>query len=541
MARGAAANALVLLASNFRALFTFLIARILGEAALGRFGLAFATTELLSKIGMLGFDNAIVAFVARSVGGASGPSGSSGSSGASGTSSARSAGSQTGGSQSAIGLLRRTSALALAASVIVMGVVAVLVWWWPGTPGLEAYAAGSAVMLLALPGIAVARIATGASRAVLAMRSEFYSRGIAETWVTVAVFVMAVALGIRDAAPALAVAVGSVAAAVVAYALAARALSARIPSDVGRKNSTVHEAQRPSASEGSAPATTPLDLLRFSLPIAGSSLLTVLVMRVDVLLLGAYVNRAPGVTVETFGIFCAAAEVAGGLRKVRQIFDPIFAPIVASRLVASAREGLRQTVAAPGRWVLAAQIPLVGVLVLAGGTVMSIYGGGFHSGGLWLALLAIAHGTNTFAGLVETLLMMERPGLNLLNAVVTLIVQIVAGLLLIPRYGVSGAAVSMLAGFAVQGLLRFVEVRHVFGWSWPWRSLARPISAGALAFIPAAVVHVAAPVAWREPVSAGVFLALYIGAWFWAGLEPADADVLRRLIPARRTAPRART
>ena len=49
MARGAVANGVVLLASNFRALFIFLIARLLGEAALGRFGLAFASTELLMQ------------------------------------------------------------------------------------------------------------------------------------------------------------------------------------------------------------------------------------------------------------------------------------------------------------------------------------------------------------------------------------------------------------------------------------------------------------------------------------------------------------
>ncbi|MGC4081418.1 MAG: hypothetical protein QM736_04705 [Vicinamibacterales bacterium] len=41
----------MLLASNFRGLFIFLIARLLGEAALGRFGLAFAATELLTKAG----------------------------------------------------------------------------------------------------------------------------------------------------------------------------------------------------------------------------------------------------------------------------------------------------------------------------------------------------------------------------------------------------------------------------------------------------------------------------------------------------------
>ena len=60
-----------------------------------------------------------------------------------------------------------------------------------------------------------------------------------------------------------------------------------------------------------------------------------------VLLLGAVVGRAPGVTVETFGVFCATTEIAGGMRKVRQVFDPIFAPVAATRVAANSRASLR--------------------------------------------------------------------------------------------------------------------------------------------------------------------------------------------------------
>src|SRR5215470_17852073 len=66
LARGAAANALVLIAANFRGVFTFLVARILGEAGLGRFSLMFAVIDSISKVGMLGFDQSIVPLVARS-------------------------------------------------------------------------------------------------------------------------------------------------------------------------------------------------------------------------------------------------------------------------------------------------------------------------------------------------------------------------------------------------------------------------------------------------------------------------------------------
>ena len=64
--RGALINTIALLASNFRGIFTFLVARLLGPAALGTYLVAWATIELLSKIGLFGLDNTIIAFIARS-------------------------------------------------------------------------------------------------------------------------------------------------------------------------------------------------------------------------------------------------------------------------------------------------------------------------------------------------------------------------------------------------------------------------------------------------------------------------------------------
>ena len=64
LARGAIVNIVTLVAANLRGIFTFLIARLLGQGTLGTFGIAWSTTDLLSKFGTFGMDTSSVALVA---------------------------------------------------------------------------------------------------------------------------------------------------------------------------------------------------------------------------------------------------------------------------------------------------------------------------------------------------------------------------------------------------------------------------------------------------------------------------------------------
>ncbi|MEO5721468.1 MAG: hypothetical protein ABIR71_08370, partial [Chthoniobacterales bacterium] len=56
LARGALVNVVTLVAANLRGIFTFLIARLLGQGTLGTFGIAWSSTDLLSKFGTFGMD-----------------------------------------------------------------------------------------------------------------------------------------------------------------------------------------------------------------------------------------------------------------------------------------------------------------------------------------------------------------------------------------------------------------------------------------------------------------------------------------------------
>jgi O-antigen/teichoic acid export membrane protein len=487
LARGALVNVVALLAANLRGIFTFLIARLLGNSALGTFGLAWSTTDLLSKVGTFGMDTSSIALV-----------------------SARQAAGDVAGSHL---LLRRAVMLGLLFSVgaALFGIAAFqFVGERLGQP--PALVRSTSLMLLALPGIALYRISNGVSRGMKVMKHDIYSKGFTETFGTIAVFLVAVALGLREVAPVVAVLFGTGAGGLMAFILARGLFSSQ-----------------PAASAD--PITGPL--LRFSAPIALYSLLNMLIMRMDVLLLGL-IGPSVGVSLATVGIFVASVEVAGGMRKVRQAFDPMFTPIIAQQSATRDQPAMEQSFAQLGRWVLAAQLPLMTVLCLSGGVVLDIFGPGFDQGVLWVGLLAVAHATNSFVGLAETVIMVQRPKWNLVNSAIAVTLQLGASLLLIPRYGATGAALGMVIAYVTQGVLRYCELRFLFAWHWPWGAFARP----AIAWLGAAALAVPLRLfleGWRGEVLAGVaFLGLYLGAWKLMGLEQSDRVVLNQLWKGRR-------
>jgi O-antigen/teichoic acid export membrane protein len=234
----------------------------------------------------------------------------------------------------------------------------------------------------------------------------------------------------------------------------------------------------------------------------------------DLLMLGYFVGRAPGVTLATVGIYSAVIGTANGLRKVNQAFNPIFAPVVAGMTATGDHEVAAQTYARLAQWMLWILLPLVAVLSLAGSTILLIYGPAFWQGGLWLGIVALASATNAFVSLGETVIMVQRPRLNLLHSSITLVVAFVGLLWLIPRFGALGAAVGILLPYIVQGLLRYATLRWVFHWKDSWSDISRPLIAAGIAIVPALISRGFLSGVVGQVTSAAVFLVVF-GVQWW--------------------------
>ena len=486
LARGAFVNTLAMLASNFRGVFTFLVARLLGRATLGIFTIAWATTDLISKVGVFGLDNSATTFIARSE--------------------------AAGDRHHSRTLFRIAVGVSASLSVVVAAVSVVVARAFGERLGQPPeVVAALTVVLWAMPGLALYKVGTAASRGMKVMRHDVYSRGLTETVGTTVAFLVAMAFGARASAPEIAAIAGTLASGLVAVFLAASLFDVR------------------HAAPTSAKTRVTRDLVAFAAPIAGYDLLNTLILSLDIVMLGLFIDKAPGVTLVTAGVYAAAVDVASGLRKVSQLFNPIFAPVVAA--MAEGREDVRAaaTYGHLARWTLAILFPLVAVMTLGGGALLSIYGPGFHDGALWLGIIAVACATNAFVSLGEVVIMVRKPRLNLFNSTVTAIVAVGANLWLIPHYGMTGAAMGILLPYLIQGCLRYLELRFLFGWPGQSREFIRPIVAGAVAAVPAIGCRLMWGGILGQLAAVLVFLAAYVGVWRVLGLDPADRAIVREL------------
>jgi O-antigen/teichoic acid export membrane protein len=492
LARGVFINAIAFLASNLRGIFTFLVARLFGSVALGVFGLAWATMDLLSKFSTLGFDYSAIAFIAKAEG--------------------------AGDRASSRRVMNIALAVSFGSSLLLAAGGFLAVWNWGSSLGIRPeFVPAIAIMLLALPGVTLYRVSTAISRGMTVMHHDIYSRGLTESFGTAAALLLAFALGVRDLAPEIAAIVGTLASGLVAFTLARRLFSS---------------GTTPPSPEGDLVPR----LLRASAPIALYDLLTIGIMRIDLIMLGWFVGRAPGVTLETLGIYAAALEVGGGLRKVSQSFTPIFTPIVARQIGAGQIRSAEASYAYLARWMLALLLPAVAVLALAGGTIMTIFGPTFHRGGVWAAIIGGACALNAFVGLGETILMIERPKMNLLNSTIAFAAAVALNLVLIPAFGALGAALGIFSPYLIKGVLRWIQIAWLVEWRWPWRALVKPWMA-ALAPLPfVLLLRVPLHGPWKEVASATLYLAGYFIAWRIFGLDQSDRAILDRLLKRKSSA-----
>jgi O-antigen/teichoic acid export membrane protein len=206
-----------------------------------------------------------------------------------------------------------------------------------------------------------------------------------------------------------------------------------------------------------------------------NDLLSALYMRLDLYLVGILLG--PGPT----GIYGMARQVTTPIRQVRQSFDGLLIPAIARTIGQRGAGGTGEALASATRLILVIQLPILVALFAIGARLMEWLGHGFSAGYWPLVILAAAELLQSALGIGDLVFVYLRPRIGLYLTMISIAVGTIAALLLIPRFGITGAAFALFAAYGLRTILRSLVLRTRFALAMPHEHVAGPFAAAALA------------------------------------------------------------
>ena len=271
----------------------------------------------------------------------------------------------------------------------------------------------------------------------------------------------------------------------------------------------------------------------YGYPIAASLTLALVLASTDRFLLAAFMDAA------AVGAYHASYSLAN------RTLDVIFiwlgaagAPAMVMALERGGREALRKTALEQGSTLILIGLPAaVGLSLVARPMAELMIGRNLRDAAAlvtpWIAASSFLSGLIAYYfGFGFTL--GKKTGLLLITMAIPALCNVVLNLMLIPRLGVAGAAISTAASFAIGLIACLLLSRRAIALPVPWDALAR---CGLASAVMAAVVLMLPPLGGLVELilDAGVGGLVYAGAAL--ALNAAGVrDVLKRLVQARRRA-----
>lgn len=202
---------------------------------------------------------------------------------------------------------------------------------------------------------------------------------------------------------------------------------------------------------------------RFTGPRTVASIAQVAIQRIDIVLLGVLAGPAPAALYTAATRFLAFGQLGG------QALNQALESKIASLLAIEDWAGVRAVYRAATAWLMLLAWPVY--LTFAGWApeLLGIFGPGYSDAATVIVVLSLAMLLGTAVGAVDTMLVMAGRGTwTMFNASAALVVNVMLNLMLIPRYGILGAAVAWAAAITVNNVVPLLQLAismrlHPFG------------------------------------------------------------------------------
>ena len=214
-------------------------------------------------------------------------------------------------------------------------------------------------------------------------------------------------------------------------------------------------------------------ILRFSLPLMFVSAIGIIMHWTDIIMLGILKDA------KDVGLYHPVERTAGLIRMILFAFASIFAPLFSQYFHEKNQTKMLEVFQLSTKWILLTILPLFIFLILFSNTILMLFGSEFGNNSLALPILTVGIMIQAVFGLGSPSLTMSGfQKYNLINALVALFTNIFLNIMLIPQFGIAGAAMGTTIALFLISLLRFFENYYLLGMNLLSTKLLKPILAG---------------------------------------------------------------
>ena len=163
---------------------------------------------------------------------------------------------------------------------------------------------------------------------------------------------------------------------------------------------------------------------------------------------------------EIVGLYHPAVRTAGLQQSILIAFTGIFAPMFSKYFAQDNFISMQHIYKLVIRWIFTLVIPILIMIILFSTKIMLLFGADFLQSSNALIILSIGTSIYAIFGVSGTALVVSgHQKLNLVNALSATILNIFLNIILIPKYGILGAAWATLSSMTFIALARLIETR----------------------------------------------------------------------------------
>lgn len=214
----------------------------------------------------------------------------------------------------------------------------------------------------------------------------------------------------------------------------------------------------------------------FAIPNFLTSTIGIVLDSIDTLLLGVF-----AVSNVAIGQYSAAIKLGLLISLPLLTFNTIFSPTIAELHSKGEHTKLNAMFKIVTKWIMSFSLPIFGIVTLFSPALLGLSGDTFTAAWPMLVIFACGSMISAATGSVGYILMMTgHQKLSLVNSLTAVSSNIVLGIILTPRYGAIGTAISTSATIALINIVRLLEVRFLEKLS-PYRwDMLKPLGAALL-------------------------------------------------------------